>query len=345
MKILYAVQGTGNGHLSRAMEVIPLLRKRCETDILVSGYQTNLDLPFEIKYRLNGLSFIFGKKGGIDLRKTYKKANTRQLLKEINALPVKDYDFVLNDFEPVSAWACYLSKVPCIALSHQASLLDKNTPKPDRKDPFGSFILKNYAPASHFFGLHFSRYSQHIFTPVIRSEIRMAEKTDEGHYTVYLPAYDDALITEVLGNIPEVKWQVFSRHCTLAGTYNNITIQPVEQKAFFRSMISSGGLLCGAGFEAPAEALFLGKKLMVIPMQNQYEQHYNAAALKGMGVPVLKKFKVSQAEKIKEWVLSDYRIEITYPDITDRIIHRIFEMYVEGKFPRGKWKYSYRMNP
>ncbi|MBN2813127.1 MAG: hypothetical protein JXQ80_03560, partial [Bacteroidales bacterium] len=67
MKILYAVQGTGNGHLSRAMEVIPLLQKRCETDILVSGYQTNLDLPFEVKYRLNGLSFIFGKKGGIDL--------------------------------------------------------------------------------------------------------------------------------------------------------------------------------------------------------------------------------------------------------------------------------------
>jgi hypothetical protein len=32
-------------------------------------------------------------------------------------------------------------------------------------------------------------------------------------------------------------------------------------------------------FETPAEALFLGKKLLVIPMTGQYEQECNAAAL------------------------------------------------------------------
>ncbi len=47
-------------------------------------------------------------------------------------------------------------------------------------------------------------------------------------------------------------------------------------------------MLCGAGFETPAEALFLGKKLMVIPMKGQYEQHINAASLKELGIPVLK---------------------------------------------------------
>ncbi len=62
MKILYAVQGTGNGHLSRAKDIIPILRKRCETDILVSGTQADVSLPFEIKYRLQGFSFVFGKK-------------------------------------------------------------------------------------------------------------------------------------------------------------------------------------------------------------------------------------------------------------------------------------------
>ena len=77
MRVLYAIQGTGNGHISRAREIIPLLRKRCETDILISGYQADLDLPFEVKFRMQGLSFIFGRNGGVDFRKTYIKANTK----------------------------------------------------------------------------------------------------------------------------------------------------------------------------------------------------------------------------------------------------------------------------
>ena len=343
MKILYAIQGTGNGHIIRAREIIPLLQKKCETDILISGYQADLDLPFEVKYRLHGLSFIFGKDGGVDFRKTYRKANTKRLLKEITELPVKEYDFILNDFEPVSAWACYRNKVPCIALSHQSSLLEKNTPKPNFKDLLGVFILKNYAPASYHFGLHFSRYSNSIFTPVVRKEIRDSEKEDKGHYTVYLPAYDDKIVVKVLENISEADWQVFSKHNKTPFTMKNIKIRPVENSAFLQSFITSKGVLCGAGFETPAEALILGKKLMVIPMQNQHEQQYNAAALKRLGVPVIKKLKKSNTEKIREWVNSDYRIEITYPNITDKIINRIFEMYIEGKFPKGKWKDKFQL--
>ena len=62
-------------------------------------------------------------------------------------------------------------------------------------------------------------------------------------------------------------------------------------------MASSTGVLCGAGFETPAEALYLGKKLMVIPMKSQLEQFYNAASLKQLGVPVLKKMKKSRPRK------------------------------------------------
>jgi len=43
------------------------------------------------------------------------------------------------------------------------------------------------------------------------------------------------------------------------------------------------GVFCGAGFETPAEAMFLKKKLMVIPMKGQYEQQCNAAALEEIG--------------------------------------------------------------
>ncbi len=343
MKVLYAIQGTGNGHVSRAREIIPLLQKRCETDILISGCQADLDVPFPVKYRLEGLSFIFGRKGGIDYRKTYKKANVRRLIGEIRELPVTDYDFVINDFEPVSAWACYRKKIPCISLSHQSSLLDKNTPKPVHKDPIGSFLLKNYAPSSYYLGFHFSRYSNQIYTPVIRQEIREGVRSDKGHYVVYLPAYDEKGLVKVLRKISDVDWHVYSKHAQVAVEVNNIQIKPVSEQAFLDSLLSCKGVLCGAGFETPAEALYLGKKLMVVPMPDQYEQQFNVSALKTMGVPVIRKIKISQIEKIAEWVSSDYKIEITYPDLTDRIINRIFEMYVEGELPKGKWKEKFRM--
>jgi uncharacterized protein (TIGR00661 family) len=345
MKILYAIQGTGNGHLSRANEIIPLLRNRCDTDILVSGDQADLELPFDVKYRLHGLGFVFGRKGGIDLRKTYSKSNIRRFLHEIKKLPVKEYDFVLNDFEPVSAWACYRNKVPCIALSHQASLLEKDVPQPRHKDTLGNFILKNYAPASASFGFHFSRYSKNVFTPVIRKEIREATNRDRGHYTVYLPAYDNKSIIRVLNKITEADWHVFSKHSKTPISFENVDIQPIDGSNFLQSLTSSRGVLCGAGFETPAEALFLGKKLMVIPMKNQYEQAYNAAALKSLGIPVIKKLALSKTGIIKEWVNSDFKIEITYPDMTDRILKHIFEMFVEGKFPRTKWQDSFELIP
>ena len=70
MRILYAIQGTGNGHLSRAMDIIPCLMKHAEVHILVSGIQGDLVLPYQLSYKMRGLSFIFGKSGGVDIWKT-----------------------------------------------------------------------------------------------------------------------------------------------------------------------------------------------------------------------------------------------------------------------------------
>jgi hypothetical protein len=42
MKVLYAIQGTGNGHISRANEIIPILERRVNLDVLVSGKNSTL---------------------------------------------------------------------------------------------------------------------------------------------------------------------------------------------------------------------------------------------------------------------------------------------------------------
>lgn len=342
MKILYAIQGTGNGHLSRARDVIPILQKKGEVDILVSGIQADVSLPFPIKYRLKGLSFVFGKKGGVDIVSTYLKMDTRELLKDIEKISIEEYDLIINDFEPVTAWACKQKGLQCISLSHQCAVLATNAPKPKKKDPLGRAVLKYYAPTSAQYGFHFSKFDRNIFTPVIRQEIRNLKPVNNRHYTVYLPAYDDVRLLKNLKKFKTIQWDVFSKHNKKVIKDENITIQPINNEAFIKSMATCTGVLCGAGFETPAEALFLKKKLLVIPMKTQYEQQCNAAALQVMGVPVIKSLKKKHHSIIKDWLEYGKIITVDYPDITEQIVDTLITNHYRKKsyIPDFKWEKS-----
>lgn len=316
MKILYAIQGTGNGHLSRAEDVIPALQEHGELDLFVSGAQADIKLPYPVKYKSKGLSFYFGKRGGIDFLRTFKRNSSKELMQEIKKFPVEKYDLVINDFEPISAWACRRKQIPCVALSHQSAMLSVNTPKPKKFDPVGDWLLHNYAPANAHVGFHFDRFDTWIYTPVVRSEIRELKIETKEHYTVYLPAYDDRKLLPLLAAIPQVRWHIFSKHARKSYHIGKLSVYPVNKEEFAASMTTAKGIFCGAGFETPAEALYLGKKLLVVPMKAQYEQHCNAAALKKLGVPVIKKVKKKYLPKILDWVESDARVHVQYPDIT-----------------------------
>ncbi|MDQ6889437.1 MAG: glycosyl transferase, partial [Bacteroidota bacterium] len=226
------------------------------------------------------------------------------------------------------AWACKIKHKECIGLSHQAAVLNKKSPCPVDSDIVGKTILKEYAPVNFKYGFHFKAYDKNIFTPVIRSDIRNASVKKLTHYTVYLPAYEDERIIKVLKEIKHIEWQVFSKHSGKSYKEKNVYINQINNKNFVESLITSTGVLCGAGFETPAEALFLQKKLMVIPMKGQYEQQCNAAALKEMGVPVLKKLKPSNLDVIKDWVDLLQIIPVDFPDITEQIIDTIFEKHL-----------------
>lgn len=168
-------------------------------------------------------------------------------------------------------------------------------------------------------------YDTNIFTPVIRAQVRQQKVENRGHYTVYLPAYSDKRILKVLRRCSSVQWQVFSKHNEKTIREKNVTIQPINNDDFVQSMATAAGVLCGAGFETPAEALYLQKKLLVIPMKGQYEQQCNAAALKEMGVPVLKKLRLKNVEKINKWLADDSRVEVDYPDITEEVVNRLLQ--------------------
>ncbi len=326
MKILYAIQATGNGHVSRANEIIPLLKNKCELDILLSGTQADVGLDHIIKYKLSGLSFIFGKKGGVDLYKTFKQMKSKRFVAEIKDLPVEAYDLVINDFEPISAWACKIKNVPCIGMSHQFGVSHVNAPKPAKTDLIAAMVLKYYAPCKTGVGFHFKKYGDNIFTPVIKTAIRNGDITNLGHYTVYLPAYSDKKLISFLSDFKKTQWQIFSKHTKKSYKENNCWIRPVDTEEFTKSFTSCEGILCGAGFETPAEALQMGKKLLIIPMKNQFEQHCNAAAAKELGVIVIKNLKKKHLHIVENWLKNKDALHIDFPNETEKIIDLVLSM-------------------
>lgn len=331
MKILYGIQGTGNGHISRALEIIPALKEVAEVDLLISGSQSELELPYEIKYRCHGLGFVFGKKGGIDLLETYKKSRLKKFYREVKELPVKEYDIVISDFEPITAWASIQNHKTCIGLSNQASLLSPFVPKSGNEDFVGRFIIRNYAPCAVNFGLSYEAYEPHIFTPVIRPEIRNARLSDEGHYTVYLPSYSDEKIIKVLSQVQEADWQVFSKTAIEESQHGNVKINKLNKERFEQSIASASGIVTAAGFGTTTEALFMGKKLLVIPQKNQYEQACNALALKKMGVRVVKSLKKKHLDKISYWVDHGVAVHKDYPSVTSEIVDAITTHYQQAE--------------
>lgn len=331
MKILYAVQGTGNGHITRAIEIIPYLQQKGEVDILVSGIQSDIELPFEVKYRFKGMSFIFGKKGGVDFWRTFVKLNSIKLIKEIKKLDLKPYDLIISDFEPISCWAAIKAKKECIGLSNQVATLHPLAPKPKKNDIIGKLVLQNYAPTTYNYGFHFKRLDGTIFTPIIRKQVRELTPTNDGHYTVYLPSYDDNQILKWLRKMPTTNWQVFSKNSKKDIQIKNIRITPIATELFLKSMASAEGVLCNAGFGTASEALFLKKKLMVIPMKKQLEQAYNAQMLQEMGVAVIKKLNNDTIPKIRKWLNDDTIVAVDYPDNTEEIVSLIVTNHAGNK--------------
>lgn len=327
MRILYAIQGTGNGHISRAREIVPLLQQYGELDLLVSGTQADVNLSQPLAYRFHGFSFVFGKKGGVDHWQTYRTMNLSRLKKDVRSIPLKKYNLIINDFEPVTAWACKLQKVPSVSLSHQAAFLSPKTPRPSNFFHWAEWVFKHYAPSTHHIGFHFERYDDFIHTPVIRSDIRRQEPTDAGHITVYLPAFDDRLLLTHLKKLTEVQWEVFSKHASKAYRDGNVLVRPVNNELYNKSLASCHGLLTGGGFEGPSEALFLGKKVLVIPMKNQYEQQCNAEAARRLGIPVLNQIDGQFVNKLRKWITDPFGVKMSFPDETAEIVSNMVNKF------------------
>ncbi len=324
MKIFYAVQATGNGHISRAMELLPHLQQHGTVDIFLSGNNSHLALDAPIKYRSKGLSLYYNCNGGLDFWQVAKGFAPFRLKQEIKDLPVENYDLVINDFDYITAASCAKKKIPSINFGHQASFQSVHTPRPGVKSSAGEWVLKNYAKATRYVGLHFKAYDDFIFTPVIKKEILEAEPTDRNYITVYLPSYCESQLSFLFHQFPDIYFQIFCSQIKHPKNEGNIQFLPVNKALFNQSLIHCSGIITGGGFETPAEALHLGKKIITIPIRGQYEQQCNAAALKQLGVLHLKNIDAGFKTHLHNWMNEGKIIKMNYNQTIPQCLDYLF---------------------
>lgn len=323
MKILYGVQGTGNGHLSRARSMCKHLsnNKQFEVDYLFSGrdrenyYDMDIFGSWQCK---SGLTFSVNK-GKIQALNTLFNIKVGELFNDIKTTPVEDYDLVVSDYEPITAWAAHKKNIPCLGIGHQYAFNHKIPLKGDNIAT--RLIMKKFAPTSHNLGLHWYHFQAPILPPIIDTGEHSTGCNDALIYDkqiiVYLPFEDPATISQLLLSFPDYQFLYFG-HFDKTETKENITYNPVSRDKFQHDLAQSGGVLCNAGFELASESINLGKKILVKPLHGQMEQISNALALEQLGLgQSVDKLSVPA---IQNWLDNFSAKQVKYPDVAKHIV-------------------------
>ena len=172
MNILFGIQGTGNGHISRARILAGYLTQQGHNlTCLVSGREKDQLFDMQVFgdfWHRKGLTFITCD-GRINYWQTFRQNSLVQFIRDVRTLDLSSYDLVITDYEPVTAWAAKIQQVPCLGIGHQYAF-GSNTPLAG--DNFISrWIMNNFAPTSQSIGLHWHPYAKNVLPPIIDTRL------------------------------------------------------------------------------------------------------------------------------------------------------------------------------
>ena len=316
MKILFGVQATGNGHITRARAMAPALEKLgVEVQYLFSGRKPSelFDMePFGDYIPKEGLTF-FSRKGRVQLGDTLLRNNMYRLTQDVKELDIEQFDLVVTDFEPITAWAGKLAYKKVVGLGHQYAF---NHPIPQvRGTIVDQFILQNFAPADVSAGLHWYHFDCPIMPPIAPVETE-AYRPVPGRIMVYLPFESRADITKLLRRFKDTEFVLYHPKAADYQKKNLLWNKP-SRTGFQRDLLTCEGVICNAGFELASEALQLGMKVLVKPMDGQPEQQSNALALEQLGYG--RGMSRLDPDTVELWLNSPSGQKIVYPNTAEAI--------------------------
>lgn len=307
-KFLLVVQGEGRGHMTQAISLYDLLIENghnvCGV-ILGSSGQRDVPAFFHEKIKapitsLQSPNFVTDKKNkSINVPKSVihniKKLKLfRKSINTIHQIIEKEKpDVIINFFDLLIGLYYRLKKpkIPLICIAHQYIYFH-----PDFEFPKGFLIdklaIKLYTKLTSYgsvknLALSFYDISRNykniiVSPPLLRDSIFKLNPAVNNFYLVYLVnnGYFEELAEWHKGS-PDTEVHCFTDNPKYI--YDNysfnkekLIVHAINDTLFLEKMSEAGGLATTAGFESVCEAMFLGKPVLMVPIQGHFEQFCNS---------------------------------------------------------------------
>lgn len=328
MKILYGVQATGQGHISRARAAAAALAQYQHVEVtwLLSGRERGklFDMePFGDFEHRQGLTFVT-EAGRMRYRRTALSNNLPQFYRDVKNLNLDRYDLIVTDYEPITAWACKQQGRECLGIGHQYAF-GPHTPVAGN-NLLQRSIMQRFAPVDRPVGLHWAAFDDNVLPPIL--DLPSIEDTPQGeHIMVYLPFEDQSAVTAWLQRFPDIQFKQYANGIE-DGEAGNVSRRAANIKGFKADLASCRGVICNSGFELISECLQWHKPVLTRPLTGQMEQLSNAAALESLGYATI--MHRMDDELARHWLTTPKQPPaVHFADVASRLARWLAEGAVE----------------
>lgn len=354
------MQGEGRGHMTQAITLYDLLiSKGHEVPAVLVGTSENREIPkffFErirsriIKFR--SPNFVTDRKSkAIRLGPTLahnmlQLGKFRKSLGQIDEI-LKEYrpDVVINFFDLLIGLYYRLKNpaIPLVCIAHQYIYLHKDFMFP-RGRLLDRFIIKNYTrltssgsvknlALSFYYLPEVKKEKVVVVPPLLREDIFRLQPENKNFYLVYLVnhGYFEDIVRWHAAN-PEFEIHCFADRIDELRKFTfdreKLFVHEINDKEFIGKMAEATGLVSTAGFESVCEAMYLGKPVLMVPVQGHFEQFCNSrdAHYAGAGI-FASQFDIGKlVHYISKKCTRDYRFKNWAEESKERIYKELISI-------------------
>ncbi len=299
MRIFYAVNSNGQGHINRSrIQIVQLQKEGHEVDVLYAGKKPPdyvSDISENYLFRDSFIEFYNHKVHKVNYFRTIRHnlcnlLYYRRIRKELETtIKEGDYDVIFSDTERYSSKIAKKLGIPLVSIDHQHSIYHPQCVRP-LKNFFDDFMFRialklmmphyDIALATDYLKeKSIKRHKKDLVVPLVwKPEFDQFEQNIvKNHFTVYIARHDKQTLLDILISFPSVNFEVFGFN--IDEQVQNILFKKTSRQGFLESIVYSKGVIGNAGFSFTSEACVLNKIMLLKPITSQYEQMTNAYRL------------------------------------------------------------------
>lgn len=291
MNIIYGLSGEGYGHSSRALVIIPFLKKLGHNIKIITYGKACETLKDKYPiFQIHGMHLIF-EEDVLKKRKTIL-SNIKDYPKNLSeSKEIKNFiskfkpDLFITDYEPTTYLLSKIYKKPLISIGNHHIIDNYNLKVPKRfySQKILTRLVNNlFTPNADYFVITTflktkpKKKNVILVAPIVRQEIKKLKPKVKDKILVYLNKTD-----KILDKLKGINENFLVYGFNINKKEGNLEFKTKE--TFLKDLKDCKAIISTAGFSLISEALYLKKPFMAVPQKGQFEQVFNAITLKQEG--------------------------------------------------------------